>query len=825
MIAETGLAALWLAATLAGVQLLLAWAVVARGNEDARRLIRPVAVAQGVLACLAMALLIILFLRSDMSVYLVAANSHSMKPFIYKFAGAWGNHEGSMLLWVAVMSASGAAVALFERALDRATHYATLGAQAAISLGFYAFLLLASNPFTRLDPPAVQGQGLNPLLQDPGLAFHPPTLYFGYVGLSVAFSFAVGALLTHQVNARFARAVRPWVLGAWVLLTFGITAGSYWAYYELGWGGWWFWDPVENASLMPWLAATALLHSASVLAARDALRAWTVMLSVVAFAMSMIGTFLVRSGILTSVHAFAVDPTRGSFILALLGLYIGGALVLFALRVHTVNEGARFEPVSRESALVVNNLLLCVILGLVLVGTLYPLLTEMMGVRVSVGPPYFNAVIGPVALLLMALLVVGPLLRWRRDDAGAVLRRALPAVGLGVLALIAAVALPSPTIDWLPTLGLGPGGRRWPRQPGTALETQPAAHAAFHLWHGDRASGVRGEPCRHGERKRLFRRAARRRQTGRPFRDRGPDRAVRQRDAGRRAELDRHGGHADGEPWQPGDRRRASAGPLLRRSAHTHQRIRADDALERPALPRARRAVGGRALAIAHLVEAVRHADLGRRRDDRAGRPARAYRPCPPRAQAGAGAGPGGAGMKKAMKRSLILWIPLGGYLIFLIVASLGLNREQQTVIQSRMIGKPVPVIDLPEASSSHPAFSTGDMADGKPRLLNIFASWCVPCAAEAPQLLQLAQRGVRIDAVAIRDARPDVDAFLKRHGDPFQRIGLDARSALQFHLGSSGVPETFVIDGKGIIRYQHIGYIGPQDMETILQKLKDAES
>ncbi|BAK66289.1 cytochrome c-type biogenesis protein CcmF [Sphingobium sp. SYK-6] len=455
MIAETGLAALWLAATLAGVQLLLAWAAVARGNEEARRLIRPVAVAQGVLACLAMALLILLFLRSDMSVYLVAANSHSMKPFIYKFAGAWGNHEGSMLLWVAVMSASGAAVALFERALDRATHYATLGAQAAISLGFYAFLLLASNPFTRLDPPAVQGQGLNPLLQDPGLAFHPPTLYFGYVGLSVAFSFAVGALLTHQVNARFARAVRPWVLGAWVLLTFGITAGSYWAYYELGWGGWWFWDPVENASLMPWLAATALLHSASVLAARDALRAWTVMLSVVAFAMSMIGTFLVRSGILTSVHAFAVDPTRGSFILALLGLYIGGALVLFALRVHTVNEGARFEPVSREAALVVNNLLLCVILGLVLVGTLYPLLTEMMGVRVSVGPPYFNAVIGPVALLLMALLVVGPLLRWRRDDAGAVLRRALPAVGLGVLALIAAVALPSPPIGWLPTLGLG----------------------------------------------------------------------------------------------------------------------------------------------------------------------------------------------------------------------------------------------------------------------------------------------------------------------------------------------------------------------------------
>lgn len=453
MIAEAGLAALWLAAMLAGLQLLLAWSAVAQGNDDARRLIRPVAIAQGVLTGLAMALLILLFVRSDMSVYLVAANSHSAKPFIYKFAGAWGNHEGSMLLWVAVMSVAGAAVALFERGLDRRTHIATLGAQAAISLGFYAFLLFASNPFKRLDPPAVDGQGLNPLLQDPGLAFHPPTLYLGYVGLSVAFSFAVGALLTRAVDAHFARAIRPWVLAAWIMLTIGITAGSYWAYYELGWGGWWFWDPVENASLMPWLAATALLHSATVLATRDALRAWTIMLSVIAFAMSMIGTFLVRSGILTSVHAFAVDPTRGSFILALLGIYIGGALALFALRVHTVNEGARFDAVSREAMLVVNNLLLCVILGLVFVGTLYPLLTEMMGVRVSVGPPYFNAIIGPLAIALMAALIVGPLLRWRRDETSAVLRRAAPALIATVLALGAVIAFAPRTIGWLTTFG------------------------------------------------------------------------------------------------------------------------------------------------------------------------------------------------------------------------------------------------------------------------------------------------------------------------------------------------------------------------------------
>ncbi len=453
MIAEAGLAALWLAATLAGLQLLLAWAAAARGNEDARRLIRPIAIAQGVLTCLAMALLITLFLRSDMSVELVAANSHSMKPFIYKFAGTWGNHEGSMLLWVAVMSAAGAAVALFERSLDQRTHIATLGAQAAISLGFYAFLLFASNPFARLNPAPADGQGLNPLLQDPGLAFHPPTLYLGYVGLSVAFSFAVGALLTRTVDARFAKAVRPWVLGAWILLTLGITAGSYWAYYELGWGGWWFWDPVENASLMPWLAATALLHSATVLATRDALRAWTIMLAVIAFAMSMVGTFLVRSGILTSVHAFAVDPTRGSFILALLGLYIGGALALFALRIHTVNEGSRFEPVSREAMLVLNNLLLCVILGLVLIGTLYPLLTEMMGVRVSVGPPYFNTIIGPITIALMAVLVVGPLLRWRKDDGRTVLRRVTPSIILAALALAGVVTLSAGQIGWLSAMG------------------------------------------------------------------------------------------------------------------------------------------------------------------------------------------------------------------------------------------------------------------------------------------------------------------------------------------------------------------------------------
>ena len=455
MIAEAGLAALWLAAAMAALQLGLACGL---GGEEGKsiRTVRSVALAQGLLTLFAFVALILVFLNSDMSVLLVAENSHSQKPWIYKFAGAWGNHEGSMLLWVAVLAIAGAVVALFERRLDDRTLGATLGAQAALALGFFAFLLFASNPFERLDPAPIDGRGLNPLLQDPGLAFHPPTLYLGYVGLSVAFSLAVGGLLRGNVGPSIARAMRPWVLAAWVLLTLGITAGSYWAYYELGWGGWWFWDPVENASLMPWLAATALLHSVNVLAARGGLRAWTMMLALVAFSMSMVGTCLVRSGILTSVHSFAVDPTRGTFILMLLGIYIGGALTLFALRIAHVKEGSPFEVVSREGGLVLNNLVLSVILGIVLVGTLYPLIAEALsGEKLSVGPPYFNSVASPLALGLAALMMIAPQLRWRRD-ATPILPRLAPGVIVAVTVLVASLIL-WPSIGLLPRIGLAIG--------------------------------------------------------------------------------------------------------------------------------------------------------------------------------------------------------------------------------------------------------------------------------------------------------------------------------------------------------------------------------
>jgi cytochrome c-type biogenesis protein CcmF len=399
-------------------------------------------------------MLLLAFARSDMSVALVFENSHSAKPFIYKVAGAWGNHEGSMLLWVTILAVAGSFVAMLSRRTSELTLVAGLGSQAVLALGFYAFLLIASNPFARLYPPPPDGQGLNPLLQDPGLAFHPPTLYLGYVGLSVAFSFAVGALLTGEVDSRLARAMRPWVLGAWIMLTLGITAGSYWAYYELGWGGYWFWDPVENASLMPWLAATALLHSINVLAARGALKAWTMMLAVIAFSMSMIGTFLVRSGILTSVHAFAIDPERGTFLLALLGIYVGAAFALFAVRGATLKEGAPFELVSRESGLVINNLLLSVILGIVFLGTLYPLFVEAMsGEKLSVGAPYFNAVAGPLALVLASLVGIGPLLSWRRERRTIWGQLKVPAL-LGGAALAITIFL-APDIGILPRLGFG----------------------------------------------------------------------------------------------------------------------------------------------------------------------------------------------------------------------------------------------------------------------------------------------------------------------------------------------------------------------------------
>ncbi|CDZ37522.1 Cytochrome c-type biogenesis protein CcmF [Neorhizobium galegae bv. officinalis] len=375
------------------------------------------------------------YVVSDFSVANVWENSHSLMPVIYKYSGVWGNHEGSMLLWLLILVFFSTLVAVFGRNLPDTLRANVLAVQAWISTAFLFFILLTSNPFLRLDPAPAEGQDLNPVLQDLGLAVHPPLLYLGYVGFSVCFSFAVAALMEGRIDAAWARWVRPWTLAAWTFLTAGIAMGSYWAYYELGWGGWWFWDPVENASFMPWLAGTALLHSALVMEKREALKIWTVLLAIMTFSLSLLGTFLVRSGVLTSVHSFATDPTRGIFILCILGIFIGGAFVLFAWRAPMLKAGGIFAPISREGALVLNNLILTVATATVLTGTLYPLVLETLtGEKISVGAPFFNMTFGLLMLPLLVAVPFGPVLAWKRGDLLGALQRLYVFAGLALAA-------------------------------------------------------------------------------------------------------------------------------------------------------------------------------------------------------------------------------------------------------------------------------------------------------------------------------------------------------------------------------------------------------
>jgi cytochrome c-type biogenesis protein CcmF len=382
------------------------------------------AVVQALLVVIAFAALTHAFVTSDFSVAVVAQNSHSLKPMLYKVAGVWGNHEGSLLLWILILAVFGAAVAIIGTNLPPLLKARALAVQAMISVGFILFILLTSNPFHRLDPPPLDGNGLNPLLQDPGLAFHPPMLYLGYVGFSMAFSFAVAGLIEGKVDAAWARWVRPWTLVAWIALTLGITGGSWWAYYTLGWGGWWYWDPTENASFMPWLAGTALLHSASVVEKRAAMKSWTVFLAIVTFGFSLLGTFLVRSGVLTSVHSFASDPARGAFILLLLLIMVGGSFILFAIRAPSMQSGGLFAPISREGSLLFNNVLMATGAATVLLGTLYPLIADALDLgKVSVGPPFFNAVFLPLMTPMIVAMAVGPMLSWKRADFGGLSQR------------------------------------------------------------------------------------------------------------------------------------------------------------------------------------------------------------------------------------------------------------------------------------------------------------------------------------------------------------------------------------------------------------------
>ena len=439
MSVELGHFALVLAFLICLVQMILpAWGAQI-GEARLMRVGEPAALLQLGLLIVAFGALTHAYIVSDFSVSNVWANSHSTKPLIYRISGVWGNHEGSMLLWVLILALFGAAVAAFGSNLPTTLRANVLSVQASIALAFLLFILLTSNPFTRLDPVPLDGRGLNPILQDPALAFHPPFLYAGYVGFSMAYSFAIAGLIEGRTDAAWARWVRPWTLAAWMCLTVGIAMGSWWAYYELGWGGWWFWDPVENASFMPWLAGTALLHSAVVMEKREALKVWTILLAILTFSLSLMGAFLVRSGVLSSVHAFAVDPQRGVFILGIMSVFIGGALTLYAWRAPSLRQGGLFAPISREGGLVLNNVLLTTATGTVLVGTLYPLALEAInGAKISVGPPYFNATFVPLMVPLLLALPFGPLLAWKRGDVHAALQRLMIA---GLLAIGAAVVV------------------------------------------------------------------------------------------------------------------------------------------------------------------------------------------------------------------------------------------------------------------------------------------------------------------------------------------------------------------------------------------------
>ena len=454
MIAELGHFALALALALSLAQTAFGlWGAAAR---HARAMTATAPLALGILLAVGAAFgcLVASFVANDTTVANVVQNSHSAKPHLYKITGSWASHEGSLVLWILILALSGAAVAGFGRELPTALRARVLGVMGLIAAGFLAFLLATSNPFERVWPAPADGQGLNPVLQDPGLAFHPPLLYLGYVGTSVTFAFAVAALLEGRVDAAWGRWVRPWALASWSFLTLGIALGSWWAYYELGWGGYWFWDPVENASLLPWLAGAALLHSAIVVEKREALKTWTVFLALLAFALSLLGTFLVRSGVLNSVHAFANDPERGVFILALLGLYIGGAFALFAWRAPAMRPVGAFAAVSREGALVLNNLLLCSVAAVVLVGTLYPMFADLLlGAKISVGPPFFQTAILPLAVPLLAAMAVGAVLPWKRAALGpAMLRLWWAALG-ALAAFLLCLALAGVRIG--PALGFG----------------------------------------------------------------------------------------------------------------------------------------------------------------------------------------------------------------------------------------------------------------------------------------------------------------------------------------------------------------------------------
>jgi len=852
MIAEIGLFALVLALFVAAVQATIPLMGAQRGDTAWMSLDRPAAFAQFCLVAISFGCLIWLHVTSDFSVLNVVQNSHTDKPLLYKITGVWGNHEGSMMLWTFILVLYGMAVSVFGRDLPPGLRARALAVQGMVGFGFILFILLTSNPFVRVDPAPINGEGLNPLLQDPGLAFHPPFLYLGYVGFSMAFSFAIAALIEGRVDAAWARWVRPWTLVAWCALTLGVAMGSWWSYYTLGWGGYWAWDPVENASLMPWLAGTALLHSSIVAEKRDTLKSWTIFLAIVTFSLSLLGTFLVRSGVLTSVHSFANDPRRGLFILLLLGIVTGGSLILYAVRAPALKGGGLFAPISREGGLLFNNVVLSAAAGTVFLGTLYPLFMDALKLgKVSVGPPYFNIMMVPLMVPMILLMAIGPLLSWKRGALKEALSRLVFAGAATVLTIVVTILIagPSSRSDWA---ALAIGLAIW-LFAGSLIEWAGRVHLfrrslaqSFHrALHLPRSAygmtighvgvafvliGVAGSLAWRSEYLQVMHPGDTAAIAGYQVKFLGVEDNVRGPNytASRANFIATKNGRliADLRP----ERRQYQNPQQSLSTVAIYTNLVSDlyAVLGDPA------ANGGSVVHIFHnpLVPWIffgaivmvfggvvsltdRHHRIGaplRRLGARI--PNAALRP----------AAPVPAAAPRPSRRLMYL-VPLAGFFVLLgfFIWRLYLVEEgfAPNLIPSVMVNHPAPGFDLPALLDGQSGISTAGLR-GKVTLVDFFASWCIPCREEHPALPLVTQAGVRLVGISYKDRPEDAKAWLAQFGNPYAAVGVDLYGRTGIDFGVYGVPESYLIDKQGVIRRKWTGPLTPDVIRTELIPLAE---
>jgi cytochrome c-type biogenesis protein CcmF len=833
MIAELGQFALVLALLVALVQAVVPLVGATRGDAALMAVDRPAGLMLFALVGGAFAALIWLHVSSDFSVLNVVQNSHTDKPLLYKITGVWGNHEGSMMLWTFILVLYGLAVTLFGRGLPPGLRARVLAVQAMIAAAFLLFILLTSNPFLRVDPAPVNGEGLNPLLQDPGLAFHPPFLYLGYVGFSMAFSFAIAALIEGRVDAAWARWVRPWTLVAWCALTLGIAMGCWWSYYTLGWGGYWAWDPVENASLMPWLAGTALLHSAIVAEKRDTMKAWTIFLAIVTFSLSLLGTFLVRSGVLTSVHAFANDPRRGAFILGLLVTVTGGSLLLYAVRAGVLKGRGVFSAVSRESALLLNNVVLSVAAATVLLGTLYPLATDAFGLsKVSVGPPYFNMVMAPLLVILIAAMAVGPLLSWKRGDFARAMRQLRFAAAITALVTIATLLVTGfSSRNLLAALGLGLASwlllgavaewglrvglvqRGWTDAWRRMVHLPRAAYGMTisHLGLAIVLIGIAGSQFWQTEFLQVMHPGDNAAVAGYQLRFLGTESNVQGPNytATRARFIVTKAGRyvADLQP----ERRMFTNPPQPLSTVAIHTNLLSDlyvvlgdpvdkdgfviHAYHNPLV--AILFFGAIVMVLGGLVSlSDRHHRIGAPLR----RGVRLRTEAPPSVATQVNA---------PDKRRWTYALPVTGFAVLagLFVWRLHLANEglAPSLIPSVMINRPAPQFDLPPLAEDGKGLTTSQLK-GHVTVVNFFASWCLPCREEHQVLSQVAAAGITLVGINYKDRPQDAQTWLAELGNPYSQVVADFKGGTGIDFGVYGVPESYLIDKQGMIRFKQTG-------------------